>query len=139
MFTTSSHVLAATETGIASVYSEEKTANGEYAHASALTAAHKTLPFGTWVRVTNLHNGRSVIVRINDRGPYIRGRIIDLTPAGARAIGSGGLARVQLTALDSEAELIANLPAPPIGVEISAALTAGNAPGWGQHTFGTER
>jgi rare lipoprotein A (peptidoglycan hydrolase) len=78
MFT--AQVLAGTETGIASVYSEEKTANGEYAHASALTAAHKTLPFGTWVRVTNLQNGLSVIVRINDRGPYIRGRIIDLTP-----------------------------------------------------------
>ena len=99
MFTASSQVLAATETGIASVYSGEKTANGEYAHASALTAAHKSLPFGTKVRVTNLHNGRSVIVRINDRGPYITGRIIDLTPAGARAIGSAGLARVELTVL----------------------------------------
>ena len=99
MFTASSQVLAATETGIASVYSGEKTANGEYAHASALTAAHKSLPFGTKVRVTNLHNGRSVIVRINDRGPYISGRIIDLTPAGARAIGSAGLAQVELTVL----------------------------------------
>ena len=117
MFT--AQVLAGTETGIASVYSEEKTANGEYAHASALTAAHKTLPFGTWVKVTNLHNGRSVIVRINDRGPYIRGRIIDLTPAGARAIGSAGLARVQLTVLDSEAELTANSPAPPIGANLA--------------------
>ena len=97
MFT--AQVLAETEIGIASVYSEEKTANG----ASALTAAHKTLPFGTWVRVTNLQNGLSVIVRINDRGPYIRGRIIDLTPAGAQAIGSAGLARVQLTVLASEA------------------------------------
>ena len=102
MFTASSQVLAATETGIASVYSGEKTANGEYAHASALTAAHKSLPFGTKVRVTNLHNGRSVIVRINDRGPYIR-RIIDLTPAGARAIGSAGLAQVELTVLAGEA------------------------------------
>ena len=94
IFAVSSQVLAVTEMGIASVYSGEKTANGEYAHASALTAAHKALPFGTWVKVTNLHNGRSVVVRINDRGPYIRGRIIDLTPAGARAIGSAGLARV---------------------------------------------
>jgi rare lipoprotein A len=91
--------MAATETGIASIYSGEKTANGEYAHASALTAAHKTLPFGTRVKVTNVQTGRSVIVRINDRGPYIRGRIIDLTPAGARAIGSSGLAPVQLTVL----------------------------------------
>jgi peptidoglycan lytic transglycosylase len=80
MFTASSQVMATTETGIASVYSGEKTANGEYAHAHALTAAHKSLPFGTKVKVTNVHNGRSVIVRINDRGPYIKGRIIDLTP-----------------------------------------------------------
>ena len=103
MFTASSQVKATTETGIASVYSGEKTANGEYAHAHALTAAHKSLPFGTKVKVTNVHNGRSVIVRINDRGPYIKGRIIDLTPAGARAIGSSGLARVELTVLASNA------------------------------------
>jgi rare lipoprotein A len=103
MFTASSQVIAATETGIASVYSGEKTANGEYAHAHALTAAHKTLPFGTRVKVTNMQNGRSVIIRINDRGPYIKGRIIDLTPAGARAIGSSGLARVELTVLASNA------------------------------------
>ena len=88
---------ASSETGIASVYSGEKTANGEYAHASALTAAHKSLPFGTKVKVTNVSTGQSVVVRINDRGPYIKGRIIDLTPAGARAIGSSGLTMVQLT------------------------------------------
>ena len=92
----SSPLLASTETGIASIYSGEPTANGEYAHSHALTAAHRTLPFGTKVKVTNLTTGRSVIVRINDRGPYIKGRIIDLTPAGAKAIGSSGLARVQL-------------------------------------------
>ena len=66
-----------------------------------LTAAHKTLPFGTCVKVTNKENGRSVIVRINDRGPYIAGRIIDLTPAGAKAIGSDGLVPVTLTVLDN--------------------------------------
>ena len=90
---------AARQTGIASVYSGEQTANGEYAYASALTAAHRTLPFGTMVRVTNIQTDRSVVVRINDRGPYIRGRVIDLTPAGARAIGSSGLAPVRLTVL----------------------------------------
>jgi rare lipoprotein A len=89
--------MASSETGIASIYSGEKTANGEYANASALTAAHKTLPFGTKVKVTNVRTGQSVVVRINDRGPYIKGRIIDLTPAGARAIGSSGLALVQLS------------------------------------------
>jgi|SRR5215475_8653550 len=103
MFTASSQTMAATEAGVASIYSGEKTANGEYAYAHALTAAHKSLPFGTKVKVTNVHNGRSVVVRINDRGPYIKGRIIDLTPAGARAIGSDGLARVQLTILAGKA------------------------------------
>ena len=90
---------ARAESGIASVYSGEKTANGEYAHATAFTAAHRTLPFGTFVEVTNTRSGRSVIVRINDRGPFIAGRVIDLTPAGAKAIGSAGLAHVELTVL----------------------------------------
>jgi rare lipoprotein A len=61
------------------------------------------LPFGTRVEVTNVETGRSVVVRINDRGPYIRGRVIDLTPAGARAIGSSGLAPVRLTVLSDRA------------------------------------
>jgi len=96
-----SSISAKAQSGIASIYSNEKTANGEYAHAGRLTAAHRTLPFGTRVLVTNVSSGRSVVVRINDRGPYIAGRIIDLTPAGARAIGSNGLARVTLTVLQS--------------------------------------
>ena len=98
------HQGARAESGIASVYSGEKTANGEYAHAGRLTAAHKSLPFGTMVQVTNRANGRSVTVRINDRGPFIRGRIIDLTPAGARAIGADGLARVELHVVSRVAE-----------------------------------
>src|SRR5436190_15445979 len=89
------------EFGIASIYSSEPTANGEYAYPTDFTAAHKTLPFGTLVKVTNLANGRAVIVRINDRGPYVPGRIIDLTPAGAKAIGftehGAGLAPVTVT------------------------------------------
>jgi rare lipoprotein A len=86
------------ESGIASVYaySGEQTANGETASPGSLTAAHRTLPFGTLVRVTNDLSGRSVVVRINDRGPFVAGRIIDLTPAGAQAIGSDGLAHVSL-------------------------------------------
>ncbi len=95
----SSSLMAAPETGIASVYSGERTANGEYASASALTAAHRSLPFGTMVAVTNTRTGRSVVVRINDRGPFVRGRVIDLTPAAARAIGNSGLAPVRLTVL----------------------------------------
>jgi peptidoglycan lytic transglycosylase len=83
--------------GIASVYSGGHTANGEYASAGGLTAAHRTLPFGTMVRVTNKGTGRSIVVRINDRGPFVRGRVIDLTPAGARALGFSGLAPVTLS------------------------------------------
>ncbi len=76
-----------TETGIASIYRDHRTASGQPYRASALAAAHRTLPMGTRVKVTALRTGRSTIVRINDRGPYIRGRIIDLTPAAATAIG----------------------------------------------------
>jgi peptidoglycan lytic transglycosylase len=88
--------VASAQTGIASIYAYkgEKTANGEHASPRGLTAAHRTLPFGTRVRVTNRSNGRSVVVRINDRGPFIRGRVIDLTPAGAHALGFSGLAPV---------------------------------------------
>lgn len=64
-----------------------RTANGERFNKFHLTAAHRTLPFGTLVRVTNLQNGRSIVVRINDRGPYIQGRIIDLSYAAARQLG----------------------------------------------------
>ncbi len=87
---------ALAQSGIASVYaySGEETANGEMATPEGLTAAHRTLPFGTVVRVTNTQTGRSVVVRINDRGPFIAGRIIDLTPAAAEALGFSGLADV---------------------------------------------
>ena len=64
-----------------------------------MTAAHRTLPFGTEVRVTNLRNGCSAVVRINDRGPSVRGRIIDVTPAAAQALGFSGLAPVKLDVL----------------------------------------
>ena len=89
-------VAASAQTGIASIYSGGRTANGEHARASGLTAAHRTLPFGTMVRVTNQRSGRSVVVRINDRGPFIRGRVIDVTPAAAHVLGFSGLAPVTL-------------------------------------------
>jgi rare lipoprotein A len=92
-------IAALAQSGVASVYSGQKTANGEYASAGGLTAAHRTLPFGTKVRVTNQHTGRSVVVRINDRGPFVRGRVIDITPAAANALGMSGLAPVTLTVL----------------------------------------
>jgi rare lipoprotein A len=89
-------MVASAQSGIASVYSGGRTANGERASAGGLTAAHRTLPFGTMVRVTNNRTGRSVVVRINDRGPFVRGRVIDLTPAAARELGFSGLANVTL-------------------------------------------
>ena len=88
--------------GIASVYGYHggRTASGERANPGQLTAAHRSLPFGTRVRVTNRSNGRSVVVRINDRGPFTRGRVIDVTPAVARALGFSGLTRVSLAVVD---------------------------------------
>jgi rare lipoprotein A len=76
-------------------------ASGGWFNPNAMTAAHKTLPFGTRVRVTHSGNGRSVIVRINDRGPYVKGRIIDLSRAAASAIGmtGQGIARVSMEIL----------------------------------------
>src|ERR1700744_5085157 len=87
---------ASAQSGIASVYSGGRTANGERMVSSAMTAAHRSLPFNTMVRVTNNHTGRSVVVRINDRGPFVHGRVIDLSPAAARALGMDGLANVTL-------------------------------------------
>jgi rare lipoprotein A len=81
--------------GLASTYgNDSQTASGERFNPDELTAAHRTLPFGTRVRVTNHSNGRSVVVTINDRGPFVRGRIIDVTPAGAQALALSGLALV---------------------------------------------
>ncbi len=88
---------AKAEDGVASQYdrsSGSKVACGGKLDESAMTAAHKTLPCGSRVRVENKQNGRSVTVTINDRGPFIKSRVIDLTPAGARALGFSGLARV---------------------------------------------
>jgi len=92
----------AVESGLASIYCfrNGRTASGERARPFILTAAHKTLPFGTLVEVTNQRNGRSIVVRINDRGPFIKGRIIDLTPAGARALKFDGLTPVTLRVLN---------------------------------------
>ena len=86
------------QSGIASYYRGGMTASGIRVSANEMVAAHKTLPLGSIVRVTNLRNGRTTTVRIVDRGPYIRGRIIDLTHAGARALGfyGNGLARVRI-------------------------------------------
>ena len=93
-----SFIACQAESGTASVYGYGggPTASGERANPRGLTAAHRTLPFGTLVRVTNKRNGRVVHVRINDRGPFRRGRIIDLTPAAAHTLGFQGLTLVSL-------------------------------------------
>lgn len=93
------------EKGIASWYGKKfhgrKTSNGEIYNMYAMTAAHKTLPMGTWVRVESLDTNREITVRINDRGPFVAGRIIDLSHTGASKIGmiGPGTARVRVTAL----------------------------------------
>src|SRR3954451_24953758 len=94
--------LGSIETGIASWYGVpyhgRRSASGEVYDMHQRTAAHRSLPFETWVEVTNLANGRNVAVRINDRGPFVGGRIIDLSQAAASDIGMlrSGTARVQL-------------------------------------------
>jgi len=80
-------------------YHGRLTASGERFNMHAMTAAHRSLPFGTRVRVTNLDNGKSVVVRINDRGPFVRGRVIDLSRAAAKKIGLTGLAPVRVEVL----------------------------------------
>ena len=86
----------ASQYGIGDGYHGKRTASGERFNTYALTAAHRELRFGSQVRVTNLGNGRSVNVTINDRGPFVKGRCIDLSRAAANAIGMGGTARVSV-------------------------------------------
>jgi len=99
------------ETGIASWYGPDfqgrLTSNGENYDKERLTAAHRTLPFGTYLLVRNLDNGSSVVVRVNDRGPFARGRLIDLSEAAARIIGMipTGTARVSIEAIPREEAL----------------------------------
>ncbi len=89
--------------GVASWYGPgfhgKRTASGETFNTNDLTAAHKTLPFGTQIRVTNERTGKSVVVRINDRGPYAHERVIDLSKAAAEAVGISGVGQVNLAAL----------------------------------------
>ncbi len=95
-------VTAAT-TGLASYYKSGKhTANGERYNPNGLTAAHRNLPFGTRLRVTNLRNGKSVIVRVNDRGPFIKRRVLDLSFGAAKVIGlhRTGIAKIRYVVLD---------------------------------------
>jgi rare lipoprotein A len=115
--------------GIASVYGDQHTASGEPMNPGAMTAAHRTLPFGTQVTVVNRGNGRSTVVRINDRGPFVHGRVIDLSPAAALALGIDGLAPVSLTVdgvggeLPQNEKLSDNAEAPPPQLPASSLST----------------
>ncbi|MBL8584104.1 MAG: septal ring lytic transglycosylase RlpA family protein [Rhizobiaceae bacterium] len=88
---------ALAQCGSASWYAlNSRTASGERMNPSAMTAAHRSLPFGTKVKVTNQRNGKSVVVRINDRGPFVRGRVIDLSKAAARQLGFVGAGHTKI-------------------------------------------
>ncbi len=116
----------APQTGKASFYKHgNRTASGERFAAGDYTAAHRTLPFGTRVLVTNVDTGMSVIVRINDRGPHVRGRIIDISYGAAKYLGitGDGVANVKIVPLVKTAEVAATAAAPanPAGAAIGTA------------------
>jgi len=118
-----------TETGFASWYGYpchgRHAANGEIYDMEKLTAAHRTLPFGTWVRVVNLRNDRAVEVRITDRGPFVDGRIIDLSKAAARAVGmmTAGIGAVRVEVIGMPKTLLPDL----FAVQVGAFQDRGNA------------
>jgi rare lipoprotein A len=131
------------ETGIASWYGPgfhgKRTANGEVYDENGLTAAHKTLPMPSMVRVTNLENGRSIQVRVNDRGPFEAGRIIDMTRRGAQLLGfiQQGTARVRVDIMPEESQQLAALasrsggdqvPPPPKAAPVGEVTGGGLAP-----------
>ncbi len=147
------------ETGIASWYGVQfhgrRTANGEIYDMNSLTAAHRTLPMPSFVRVTNLENGRSLILKVNDRGPFARGRIIDISRRGAQLLGfhSTGTARVRVQIMADKSRVLAarmrsrkqladagtpitvdRLPKPEVKTETLApppgAAVAPRGPGW---------
>jgi peptidoglycan lytic transglycosylase len=102
-FTPRKHASATNAHGLASFYAHgSRTANGEKFDPDKLTAAHRTLPFGTRLKVTDLSTGRSVTVRVNDRGPFIPGRIVDVSHSAAESLGmtGRGLAKVKLDVVD---------------------------------------
>ena len=123
--------LGSTETGVASWYGYpyhgRRAANGEIYDMEKMTAAHRTLPFGTWVRVKNLENDRTVDVRIIDRGPFVKGRVLDLSRAAAASIAmiGPGTAKVKITVIarPAEVETVA-APAPPPSAPAAADLFA---------------
>src|SRR5205823_242124 len=113
------------QSGLAAIYSmHSRTASGETCDPTRLTAAHRTLPFGTLVRVTSSRNGSSVVVRINDRGPFTRGRVIDLTPAAAHELGFSGLTPVRLDVVNAGADDTERLAPDPTAARVPSRVSA---------------
>jgi rare lipoprotein A len=137
------------QTGIASWYGDDfhgkKTSNGETYDMHAMTAAHKTLPLGVFVRVTNTANGNEAIVRVNDRGPFVKGRIIDLSYSAAKALGAdiAGTAPVRVEALGYQGDGTGRYMAPDnydtgnYTVQIGAFTEPGNAKRLSEEMKGT--
>jgi rare lipoprotein A len=133
--------IGAKETGVASWYGDpyhgRRTASGEIYDMEKMTAAHRTIAFQTWVKVENLSNGKTVDVRINDRGPFAHGRIIDLSRSAARSIGmlGPGTADVRIEVIEQPRGVPSPLPAPPpanpappkFGVQVGAFRQQENA------------
>ncbi|TNE66898.1 MAG: septal ring lytic transglycosylase RlpA family protein [Alphaproteobacteria bacterium] len=115
------------EVGYASWYGTEfhnkRTANGELYNMNALTAAHKTLPLPTYVKVTNLENGRTLVLRVNDRGPFVKGRILDVSRRGAQLLGfdKQGVTKVRVQASDEKGNVLAQSGRPPVAVADAGA------------------
>jgi rare lipoprotein A len=135
-------VIGQVETGIASWYGDpyhgRRTASGEVYDMDQMTAAHRTMPFQTWVKVENLSNGKTVDVRINDRGPFVGGRIIDLSRSAARSIGmlGPGTAKVRIEVIKRPPSGVQpvpaspsreSTPAPKFGVQVGAFRDQENA------------
>ena len=122
------------KSGIASWYGKDfnglTTANGETYNMNALTAAHKTLPLPSYVRVTNLENGRSIVLRVNDRGPFVNGRIIDVSQRASQLLGfnGNGTARVRVRVITSpvDGSFIAEKAVTPKGRRVAVAAPVGN-------------
>jgi len=100
-------------------FNGRKTANGETFDSNTLTAAHRTLPLGSWIRVTNLHNNKSVLVKVNDRGPMVENVVLDLSYAAAQRLGIDGLAKVRIETMPKQQVMPAMPPLQDLA-EVSA-------------------
>ncbi len=136
--------LAQTQRGKATFYSKRasgaRTANGERLHHDSMTCAHRSYPFGTLLRVTNTMNGKEVVVRVNDRGPFIKGRIIDLSWGAAKAIGmlTAGVAPVLVEELDeTEIPYKTKHPGeiPKLELDLADIAPIGITPIWQQEVY----